>query len=101
MLDRRERRLPRAIPRLTPALIGAVKPNSRVRIAVMRNASGRLYDEFCGYISEKNDAEKRAKQLTARDPNADTASIVMFIAELDRKILECHERAKKLGTSLY
>jgi len=67
----------------------------------MRNASERLYDEFCGYISEKNEADKRARRLLAEDPNADTASIALFIAELDRKILECHEQAKKLGTSLY
>ena len=67
----------------------------------MRNASERLYDEFCGYISEKNDAEQRARQLLANDPNADTASIAMFIAELDRKIVECHEQARKLGTSRY
>lgn len=67
----------------------------------MRNASERLYDEFCGYISEKNNAEQRAKHLLANDPNTDTASLALFIAELDRKILECHERAKKLGTSLY
>jgi hypothetical protein len=33
--------------------------------------------------------------------NADTASIALFIAALDRKIIECHEQAKKLGTSLY
>ena len=28
-------------------------------------------------------------------------SIALFIADLDRKILECHEQAKKLGTALY
>ena len=67
----------------------------------MRNLSERLYDEFCGYITEKNQAEQRARQLLAADPNADTASIAAFIADLDRKIIECHEQARKLGTSLY
>ena len=67
----------------------------------MRNASERLSDEFSEYITEKNQAEQRAKQLTARDPSADTNSIALLIAELDRKIIDCHDRAKKLGTSLY
>jgi hypothetical protein len=67
----------------------------------MRNASERLYDEFSGYTSEKNEAEQRARQLLAADPNADIASIALFIADLDRKIMECHEQAEKLGTSLY
>jgi hypothetical protein len=62
----------------------------------MRNASERLYDEFCGYITEKNQAEQRARQLLAKDPNADTNGIALFIAELDRKIMECHEQARKL-----
>jgi hypothetical protein len=73
----------------------------RVSIVGMRNASERLYDEFCGYITEKNQAEQRARHLLANDTNADTASIAMLIAELDRKIMECHEQARKLGTSLY
>jgi len=34
----------------------------------MRNASERLYDEYSGYISEKVEAEKRAKSLLASDP---------------------------------
>jgi hypothetical protein len=67
----------------------------------LRNASERLYDEFCGYINEKNEAEQRARQLLRTDPNADTASLALFIADLDRKITECHEQARKLGTSLY
>ena len=67
----------------------------------MRNASDRLHDEFSGYITEKHEAEQRAKRLLAADPNADTSSISMLIADLDRKISECHEQAKKLGTSLY
>jgi hypothetical protein len=67
----------------------------------MRNASERLYDEFSGYTSEKHETEQSARQLLAADPNADTSSIALFIADLDTKIMECHEQAKKLGTSLY
>ena len=67
----------------------------------MRNASERLSDEFTGYVSEKTEAEQRARMLLARDPNADTKNLAMLIADLDRKINECHEQAKKLGTSLY
>jgi len=67
----------------------------------MRNASQRLYDEFAGYIAEKSQAEQRSRQLLSADPNADTSSIAMLIAELDTKIQECHEQAKKLGTALY
>jgi signal transduction histidine kinase len=67
-----------------------------------RNNSGQM-ERSCdasGYPT-LNQAEQRAKQLLAKGPNADTNSIAVFIADLNRKITECHEQARKLGTSLY
>src|SRR5438067_1693572 len=77
------------------------KPDESARIAGMRNASERLADEYNGYASEKTAAEQQIRRLLARDPNADTANLTQVIADLDQKISECREQAKKLGTALY